>query len=114
TKTELYKTLKKVVGNNIDTITAIVCYNDEIGLEVVTVCSELNIYIPHDLSIIGQDNSYIAQNANIKLPTLPVTHEQLVRDAAEWIIEKIRGVKTLADEIYYEPVLIKGETIKKL
>lgn len=114
TKTELYKTLKKFVKNNIDTITAIVCYNDEIGLEVVTVCNELNIYIPDDLSIIGQDNSYIAQNANIKLTTLTHPQEQMGRDAAEWIIEKIRGVKTLDDEIYYEPVLIKGETIKKL
>src|SRR5699024_6533580 len=106
--------LKKFVKNNIDTITAIVCYNDEIGLEVVAVCNELNIYIPDDLSIIGQENSYIAENANIKLTTLTHHQEQMVQDAAERIMEKIRGVTTLDDEIYYEPVLIKGETIKKL
>ena len=42
-------------------LTALVCYNDEVGLEVANVCSEIGLSIPDDLSIIGQDNSYIAQ-----------------------------------------------------
>ncbi|MDI6562945.1 substrate-binding domain-containing protein, partial [Bacillus altitudinis] len=58
-------------------LTALVFYNDEVGLEVAIVCSEMGLSIPDDLSSIGQDNSYIAQkNALVKLTTLTHPQEQ--------------------------------------
>ena len=95
-------------------LTAIVCYNDEVGLEVANVCRQLDISIPEELSIIGQDNSYIAKNANIKLTTLTHPQEQMGRDAADWVIKKLQGKKDLPNETYYQPVLIEGETVKEL
>ena len=72
-------------------LTALVCYNDEVGLEVASVCSEIGLSIPDDLSIIGQDNSYIAQkNAHVKLTTLTHPQEQMGRDAADWMIKKFK------------------------
>lgn len=35
-------------------LTALVCYNDEVGLEVANVCSEIGLSIPDDLSIIDR------------------------------------------------------------
>ncbi|BBP91034.1 hypothetical protein BsIDN1_46520 [Bacillus safensis] len=62
------------------------------GLEVASVCSEIGLSIPDDLSIIGQDNSYIAQkNAHVKLTTLTHPQEQMGRDAADWMIKKFKG-----------------------
>jgi GntR family transcriptional regulator of arabinose operon len=114
TKTDLNSNLKKFLNENKDMLTAIVCYNDEVGLELANVCRQLNISIPEKLSIIGQDNSYIAKNANIKLTTLTHPQEQMGRDAADWVIKKIQGKKDLPTETYYQPVLIKGETVKEL
>ena len=79
-------------------MTAIVCYNDEVGLEVVNVCKRLDISIPEQLSIIGQDNSYIAKNAKIKLTTLTHPQEQMGHDAADWVIKKLQGKKGLPND----------------
>lgn len=113
TKQMLSTKLKDFLNNNRDALTAIVCYNDEVGLEVVNACRQLDISIPEELSIIGQDNSYIAQNANIKLTTLTHPQEQMGRDAADWVIKKLQGKKDLPNNTYYQPVLIEGETVIK-
>lgn len=114
TKPDLSAALKKFLNENRDDLTAIVCYNDEVGLEVVNGCRQLGILIPDELSIIGQDNSYIAKNANIKLTTLTHPQEQMGRDAADWIIKKLQGRKDLPNNTYYQPVLIEGETVKEM
>lgn len=111
TKQTLATNLKDFLNKNRDTLSAIVCYNDEVGLEVVNACRQLNISIPEELSIIGQDNSYIAQNANIKLTTLTHPQETMGRDAADWVIKKLQGKKDLPNNTYYQPVLIEGETV---
>ena len=110
-KQNLSTNVKNFLIENIDMLTAIVCYNDEVGLEVVNVCRQLDISIPEELSIIGQDNSYIAKNANIKLTTLTHPQEQMGRDAADWVIKKLQGKKDLPTSTYYQPVLIEGETV---
>ncbi|WP_019390837.1 GntR family transcriptional regulator [Priestia filamentosa] len=114
TKLDLYTNLKEFLNENRDVLTAIVCYNDEVGLEVANVCRQLDISVPEKLSIIGQDNSYISKNANINLTTLTHPQEQMGRDAADWVIKKLQGRKNLPKETYYQPVLIEGETVKAL
>jgi GntR family transcriptional regulator, arabinose operon transcriptional repressor len=111
TKQTLSTDLKDFLNKNRDSLTAIVCYNDEVGLEVVHACRQLDITIPEELSIIGQDNSYIAKNANIKLTTLTHPQEAMGRDAADWVIKKLQGKKDLPNNTYYQPVLIEGETV---
>ncbi|THE12483.1 GntR family transcriptional regulator [Bacillus timonensis] len=114
TKQDLSTKLKEFLNKNKNELTAIVCYNDEVGLEVANVCRQLDIPIPDKLSIIGQDNSYIAKNANIKLTTLTHPQEQMGRDAADWIIKKLQGKKDLPNETTYQPVLVEGETVKDI
>ncbi|SEU02250.1 GntR family transcriptional regulator [Paenibacillus sp. NFR01] len=113
-KQELSASLKHFLEENRENLTAIVCYNDEVGLEVVNVCRQLDLAVPGDLSIIGQDNSYIAKNANIKLTTLTHPQEQMGRDAADWIIKKLQGKKDLKNSTYYQPMLVDGETVKAM
>lgn len=114
TKPDLCTNLKDFLHKHKDELTAIVCYNDEVGFELVNVCRQLDIPIPDKLSVIGQDNSYIAKNAYIKLTTLTHPQEQMGRDAADWVIKKLQGKKDLPDQTYYQPELIEGETVKEL
>ncbi len=111
-KPELSANLEKYLIENRDELTALVCYNDEVGLEVVNVCKKLGISIPDELSIVGQDNSYMAKNANIQLTTLTHPQEQLGRDAADWVIKSLQGKKDLPEKNYYQPVLVEGETVR--
>ena len=77
-------------------------------------CRQLGISIPDELSIIGQDNSYIAKNANIRLTTLTHPQEQMGRDSADWVIKNLQGKKDLPTKTYYQPVLVEGETVKEI
>lgn len=113
TKQALSSNLREYLNVNREVLTAIVCYNDEVGLEVVHACRQLGISIPEELSIIGQDNSYIAKNANIQLTTLTHPQETMGRDAADWIIRKLQGKRDLPDSTYYQPELVYGETVQK-
>lgn len=113
-KPDLSINLEVFLEDNRDALTSLVCYNDEVGLEVVHACRKLGISIPDELSIIGQDNSYIAKNANIKLTTLTHPQEQMGRDAADWVIKKLQGKKDLPTNTYYQPVLVEGETVKEI
>src|SRR5690606_36513001 len=114
TKADLSANLEVYLNDNRDDVTAIVCYNDEVGLEVVHFCSKLGISIPDDLTVIGQDNPYIAKNANIQLTTLTHPQEQMGLDAADWCIKSLQGKKDLPTKTYYQPELITGETIKEI
>ena len=114
TKSDLSNNLEMYLNDNRDELTALVCYNDEVGLEVVNVCRRLGISIPDELSIIGQDNSYTAKNANIQLTTLTHPQEQMGRDAADWVIKNLQGKKDLPTNNYYQPVLVEGETVKAI
>ncbi|KAA9004736.1 GntR family transcriptional regulator [Paenibacillus spiritus] len=113
TKPDLASRLTEFLTVNRDSLTALVCYNDEVGLEVIHACKRLGLAVPGDLSVIGQDNSYMAKNAGIKLTTLTHPQEQMGRDAADWIIRKLQGKKDLRSRTYYQPVLIEGETVKE-
>jgi GntR family transcriptional regulator of arabinose operon len=113
-KADLSANVTAYLQENRDALTAIVCYNDEVGLEVVHACRQLGISIPDELSIIGQDNSYIAKNANIRLTTLTHPQEQMGRDAADWVIRKLQGKKDLPNQTYYQPELVEGETVKEM
>lgn len=114
TKPELSANIEHFLREHLDEITALVCYNDEVGFEVLQVCRRLGIPIPGQLSIIGQDNSYIARNAHIKLTTLTHPQEQMGRDAAEWIIRRLQGKRDLPARTIYTPELIEGETIRAI
>ncbi|MFC9710601.1 GntR family transcriptional regulator [Paenibacillus sp. NPDC056933] len=113
-KPDLSTNVEVFLVENRDALTSLVCYNDEVGLEVVHACRKLGISIPDELSIIGQDNSYMAKNANIKLTTLTHPQEQMGRDAADWVIKKLQGKKDLPTNTYYQPVLVEGETVKEI
>ena len=114
TKQELPHNIEQYLLANRDILTGVVCYNDEVGLELINVCRRLDIPVPEQLSIIGQDNSYIAKNANINLTTLTHPQEQMGRDAADWVIKKLQGKKNLVNQIFYQPEIVTGETIREL
>lgn len=114
TKQELNMKLKKFLNGNRGVLTALVCYNDEVGMEVLNACRQLDISVPEELSIIGQDNSYISKSSNIKLTTLTHPQEQMGRDAADWVIKSLQGKKDLKNKTYYQPELVEGETVKEI
>lgn len=71
----------------------VVCYNDQIALEIIGVLKEQGIQVPKDVSVTGYDDSLIAQNGPVRLTTIAHPKERLGEMAAELLLEKINGIE---------------------
>ena len=69
----------------------IVCYNDQIAVQVIETLEGCGLQVPEDISVTGYDNSLYAQRGT-GITTIAHPQEKLGEMAAELILEKINGV----------------------
>ena len=72
-------------------VEAVVCYNDEIALDLMDVLEEAHISVPQDVSLVSFDNSAYAAVCHPKLTTLAHPKDQFGRVAAEKLLNMIAG-----------------------
>ena len=93
--------------NREDYPTAIVCFNDQQALAVITALKELNIRVPDDISIIGNDDISYAKIYPVPLTTIRAPKHEIGRKAAEILIRNIESTTLLPPE----RVVLKTEFI---
>lgn len=88
--------------------TAIVCYNDQIALNIINSLRELEIKIPEEISIVGFDDSFLAEASEIKLTSVKHPKEDMGIEAAKWIVNAIENGQPhdVPSSIVYEPELV--------
>lgn len=96
-------------GQNID---GIVCYNDQIAVQVIEALTELGRKVPEDISVTGYDNSVYAKAHGVALTTIAHPQEKLGEMAAELLLEKIQAVEEKDSKVQrlIEPELIIRES----
>lgn len=78
--------------------TAIVCFNDQQALAVMTALKELSIRVPDDVSIIGNDDIYYARIYPVPLTTIRAPQQEIGKRAAEILIRNIESPTLLPTE----------------
>ena len=74
-------------------VEGIVCYNDQIAVQVMSALEKMGKKVPGDISVTGYDNSLFSQGENgVGLTTIAHPQEKLGEMAAELLLEKIRQV----------------------
>ncbi len=92
-------TLKYFKDRNRDSFpTAIVCFNDQQALAVITALKELNIRVPEEISIIGNDDISYAQIYPVPLTTIRAPQREIGYKAAEILIRNIESSNILPNE----------------
>ncbi|SFL48238.1 GntR family transcriptional regulator [Salibacterium qingdaonense] len=87
--------------------TAIVCYNDELVIQVLDVIREEKLSVPDDISIIGFDDSSLTETTEIKFASIKHPKTKMGEDAAALIVDRIEGAsEDRAESIVYEPELV--------
>lgn len=107
--------ISDVVLNNIKSnpkVTGIICYNDLVAIQLISVLIQNGYSIPDDLSIIGHDN-YYDNHGNINLTTFNHPKEILGREVAKAIVDTIKTGKSPKNKIY-SPVISIGNSIKNI
>jgi LacI family transcriptional regulator len=78
--------------------TAIVCFNDQQALAVMTALRELSIRVPADISIIGNDDIYYARIYPVPLTTIRAPQQEIGKKAAEILIRNIESSSLMPTE----------------
>ncbi|MFC4319959.1 GntR family transcriptional regulator [Litchfieldia salsa] len=81
--------LYNILTNSIEVPTAIVCYNDELAIKLLDVLREKNLQVPEDISVVGYDDSFLANVSEVKLTTVDHPKSDMGIKAAEVILELI-------------------------
>ncbi len=101
--------------------TAVICYNDELALKLLDIVRERKLKVPNDISIVGYDDSFLANVSEVKLTTIKHPKSELGEKAGKMILDMIkrmresRGKETKPIEsIVYEPELVIRNSTKKI
>lgn len=101
--------------NRADYPTAVVCFNDQQALAVMTALKELNIRVPDDISIIGNDDIHYARIYPVPLTTIRAPQHEIGIKAAEILIRNIESPILLPTErIVLETEFIIRESTRVL
>ncbi|WP_129728842.1 GntR family transcriptional regulator [Ectobacillus funiculus] len=101
--------LKELFVSPKTTPTGIVCYNDQVALAVLHLLRDLDLKVPDDISIVGYDDSYLAEASEVKLTSVAHPKTQMGIEAAKWIVAAVEKESSEAipqQSIVYEPELI--------
>lgn len=95
-------------------IDGIVCYNDQIAMEVLKALEKAGKKVPEDISLTGYDNSYLARGPLYSLTTVSHPQEELGKIAAELLLHLIQSPDSVKEKtILIEPKLVEGTSCKR-
>jgi GntR family transcriptional regulator, arabinose operon transcriptional repressor len=89
-----------------DKPTAIVCYNDQLALMVLDVLRNYQLSVPDDVSIVGYDDSFLAEAFEVKLTSVAHPKMEMGIEAAKRIVSAVEGKDNNPQSIIYEPELV--------
>lgn len=75
-----------------DNCTGVVCYNDQIALDVIRFLTKYGIRVPEDVSVISFDDSSLAQYSHPNITSFSHPKDKLGIVAAKTIIQMIEGI----------------------
>jgi GntR family transcriptional regulator, arabinose operon transcriptional repressor len=86
--------------------TAVVCYNDQLALKVLNILRSKELRIPEDVSIVGYDDSFMAEASDVKLTSVSHPKTGMGIEAAKWIVSAVERKGDNIHSTVYEPELV--------
>lgn len=93
--------------------TAVVCYNDQIAIEIMGAIKSKGLKIPDDISVVSFDDSQLALISEVKLTTVAHPKEKLGEEAAKSIVEMVEN-KAKGYKVKMKPELMVRESTKDI
>lgn len=90
--------------------TAVVCGNDLLAIGVIRAIEEGGKRVPHDVAVIGYDDTYLAAVAKPALTSVAQPAHEMGEAAVRILMERLRGGRTKPREVLLEPSLSIRDT----
>ncbi|RDI69363.1 LacI family DNA-binding transcriptional regulator [Nocardia pseudobrasiliensis] len=104
----VHRLLKLFPRNNFPT--ALVCGNDFNAIGAMSALDDAGLRVPHDVSVIGYDNSSLASLRNIALTTIDQPRIQMGQLAIDALVERLRDGRTEPVRSRVMPLLVIRST----
>ena len=92
--------------------TAVVCYNDELAVNLLRFCRENDIKVPGDVSVVGIDDSKFSTLCDVPLTTVHHPHRVLGERVARKLIEQMNTPDDAGEDVIFRPELIVRDSVK--
>ncbi len=97
-----------------ENITAIQCCNDYVAADCIRLCSENNISVPDDVSVIGFDDVEISLCTTPQLTTIAHPKDHMGSDAAKTLLMQIRSGAPSTGNVIYRPELVIRQSVRDI
>lgn len=88
--------------------TAIVCYNDQLAIQIMNLVKSIDLKVPGDVSIVGFDDYVMGHYVIPRLTTIAHPKEKMGVDAANMIIKMVNGEKVESKVYQLKPKIHKS------
>jgi len=92
-------------------ISALFCINDEVAVTAMRAAQESGRRIPQDLSVVGYDDIYLAQNASPALTTMQVDTRAMGGAAVQLLNFRLENPDTARMTLTIHPKLIERDSV---
>lgn len=96
--------LTTFIQEQLSDCTAVICYNDEIAYWLIKELSYAGRQVPQEISVVCFDNSYLSDLSKIRITTLTHKPHEIGTRAAECMIQKLKGIPVVSQEIPWQLV----------
>jgi len=96
--------------NREDRPQAVVAANDLMAIGVMKACEEAGLNIPGDIAIVGMDNLDIASRVHPKLTSVSLVQEEIGRNAALILMNRLHGNTVTDNAVKLLPRLVVRES----
>ena len=97
----------------IEGCTGVVCYNDEVAVEVIDLALKRNIQIPQDLSIVSIDDSELAEMNKVPFTSYPHPKDIFGQKTAQNLLKMIEN-PAFDGNYLFEPKAVVRDSIRQI
>lgn len=104
---------EKRILNRISGCTACVCYNDDLAVLLINLLKRNGIQVPERFSIVGIDNSDLAELCEIPLTTVTYPINKMGKKAAKNLLKMMENENYDANHVFI-PALVVRDSVAKI
>lgn len=101
--TKIFEKIATILSRN-DRPTAIVCYNDQLAIQLIDVIRSLDLKVPNDVAVVGFDDYQLSKFIDPSLTTMSHEKEKMGIDAGNMIIKLIQNADVKS--MVYQPEMV--------
>ncbi len=90
---------------------AVMCFNDNFAIRLITALGEMGVSVPDDISITGFDNSPLREVFRPVITTISLSTFEMCFFAARWLRDNILHRETRELRLEVDGILLEGETV---